>query len=145
MEHRLTESDARLSLLDHMREKALAARQKYGPNINAAAIALMLEDRAFLRYPLRIDFDAATLEPGEFACLLPLGIHPSDGFSLCIHPAYQDRSDVWPSVIAYYIPSINYGEIAGPTEAECFGATLLGTPVEDYYQALCTLADALAP
>jgi hypothetical protein len=40
---------------------------------------------------------------------------------------------------------VNYGEIVSHEEAELFGATLLGMDVEEYYRALCDLADGVPP
>jgi hypothetical protein len=36
---------------------------------------------------------------------------------------------------------VNYGEFASAEDAETFGAAALGLARDDYYQALCGLAD----
>ncbi len=54
------------------------------------------------------------------------------------------QRELWPLLIAYHIPVINYGSIVEPADAELYGATLLGLEVEAYYQALCELTDAMA-
>ena len=79
----------------------------------------------------------------EFAVLEPLGDHPRDGFCLSIHPALAGDDELLPLLIAYYIPSVNYGDVAGHTEAELFGSTLLGLDTEAYYRVLCAVADAM--
>ena len=74
---------------------------------------------------------------------MPLADKPSGGFCLFIHPHFEDQPEVWALLIAYHIPSINYGEIVSHDEAELFGATLLGMEQEEYYRALCELVDSI--
>jgi hypothetical protein len=143
MERRLTEHDGRMALRDHVLEKARAARGRHGPVIDHDAILRLLDDREVVRYPVGVRFDAGTLRPGEFAHAEPLGDHPSRGFCLFIHPLFEHRREVWPLLIAYHIPPVNYGEIAGAGDCELFGATLLGLEADEYYRALCTLADSI--
>jgi hypothetical protein len=140
---RLTADDAREGLRAHLLDRATNARLRYGLYIDADAILRMLRDPEVTRYPTEVAFDAAPLEPGEFACVLPAGGEPADGYRIVIHPEFRARPDIWPLLIAYYIPDINYGEIVTPADAESFGATLLGLEVDAYYQALCELADSL--
>lgn len=140
-----TAEEGRQSLRDHVVLKATQARMSRAGLIDSAAITGMLADRAVVRYPLGIRFDAEPLQPGEFACLEPLGAHPADGFCLFVHPMLKGADDILPMVVAYYIPSVNYGEVASHVEAELFGATLLGVDVEDYYRQLCHVADSVAP
>ena len=143
MSQRLTENDARIALKDHLGEKAMNTRLTRGMYIDAEAIVEMLDDRSFVRYPVGVRFDAEPLEPGEFAMPVPLGDHPSKGFCLFIHPCFEQQPDAWPLLIAYHVPSINYGEIVSHDDAEHFGATLLGLEADIYYEALCELADSL--
>jgi hypothetical protein len=139
-----TAGQAQQSLRDHVRAKAAEARLRRGGRIDRAEMALLLEDRSVVRYPLGVRFDSEPLRPGEFACLEALGDHPSDGFCLFIHPMFEPVDDLIPLLIAYYIPSVNYGEVASHAEAELFGAGLLGLEVEEYYRILCSVADTLA-
>jgi hypothetical protein len=134
---------ARRAFHEHLREKAAAARLKYGLYIDTDAILRMLDDRAVVRHPTTIVFDAGPLQPHEFAHAQPAGFHASDGYALCIHPHFRSQREILPLLIAYHIPVINYGAIADPEGAEIFGATLLGLEVEAYYQALCELADSI--
>ena len=144
MNPRPTAEEARQSLRDHVVTKAIDARERRNGLIDRAKMMRLLEDRAVVRYPLGVRFDAEPLEPGEFACLETLGEHPSDGFCLFIHPMFENVDELIPLLIAYYIPSVNYGEVACHVEAELFGATLLGFDVEEYYRILCSVADAVA-
>ncbi len=137
--------DARRAFHQHLVEKAAAARLRHGLLIDEAAFRRILADREVVRHPVELAYDAEPLEPGEFAFPQPLGPKPSDGFRLCVHPLYREIPDAVPLLGAYHIPTINYGEIVGPAEAELFGAALVGLPTEEYYRAICELADMLEP
>lgn len=143
MNRRLTEEDGRRALRDHVIEKALIARERYGP-IDGRTLAELLADPEVVRYPTSIRFDSGPLEPGEFAYAEPLGPKPSDGFRVFVHPRYRDRESVLPLLVLYQLVRVNYGEIASHEEAELFGATVLGKDVEEYYETLCELADELS-
>ena len=139
-----TAEEAQQSLRDHVVTKAMDARASRGGLIDRVEMMRLLDDRAVVRYPLGIRFDAEPLQPGEFACLESLGEHPRDGFCLFIHPMFENVDELFPLLVAYYIPSINYGEVASHVEAELFGATLLGIDVEEYYTILCSVADTVS-
>lgn len=128
---------------EHLVHKANEARLRYGLYIDEDAVVRMLRDRAVVRYPTTLAFDSSSLLPGEFGYARPLGFHPSDGFALLLHPCFESQPDIWPLLIAYHIPAINYGEICESHHAELFGATLLGLEMETYYRALCELADSI--
>jgi len=143
IERKLTEQDGQTALCEHIERKATEARLKHGLYIDAEQIMRILDDRTVVRYPVGVRFDSEPLQPGEFAWPMPLGDDPSKGYCLFIHPWFEAQSDAWPILIAYHIPSINYGEIASHVESELFGATLLGLDTETYYQALCELTDSI--
>ena len=145
MARQLTESDGRIALRDHILEKTAAARTKHGPLIDDTAILKILGDRTIVRYPVGIRFDAAPLQAGEFAHPVAFGDHPNHGFCLFIHPVFEKQRDLWPLLFAYFIPPINYGDIADAEDCELFGASLLGLTVDSYYDALCSIADAFPP
>ena len=142
---KLTEHDGRRALRDHLVEKAAAARARHGPIIDDAAMLRILEDRDIVRYPANVPFDASALEPGEFGYASPLGSHPRYGFCLFIHPLFERQRDLWPLLMAYHIPPVNYGDIADAPDCEHFGAALLGIDVESYYSLICDAADQIAP
>jgi len=143
METKLTAKDAQVALRDHVEEKALAARKRYGGTVDENVMRRMLEDRSVVRYPTRLQFDAEPLEPGEFAHARPLGGKADDGFQLFVHPMLENDPEMLPLAVAYHVVTINYGEIATHEEAEVFGSTLLGLNQEEYYQRLCALADSI--
>lgn len=141
MGRQLTEHDGRVALVEHVRAKAALARDRLQALGGADAIMRLLEDRSVVRYPVGVRFDDGPLEPGEFAYPAPLGDHPAAGYCLFIHPRYERKPETWPPIIAYYIPTINYGEVATEAEAEEFGAGLLGMTRNQYYAHLCSVAD----
>lgn len=141
MTDRPTEQDGRQALRDHLLEKACPARARYGPSIGADEIVSILSDREVVRYPTVLRFDDTNLMPGEFAHAEAVGEHPADGFCLYVHPCFEPMRDVWPLLIAYHIPPINYGEIVEAEDCEVFGAALLGLETGAYYAKLCELAD----
>lgn len=139
----LTEANGYEALQGHVCDKALAARAKYGPNIDWPTMLRILNDAEFVRFPTGVRFDDEALLNGEFAYAAALGKRPSDGFCLFVHPCFEGRDDVLPLLVAYHVPAINYLDIATSRESELFGATLLGLRVEDYYERLCDLADSM--
>lgn len=139
--HTPTAADGQQSLRDHVRAKALEARAKFAGAIDRTGMFRLLEDRAVVRYPVGVRFDASPLRPGEFAFLESLGAHPAEGFCLFIHPLFEHADELLPLLIAYYIPSVNYGDVATHVEAELYGSTLLGLDAEEYYRLLCSAAD----
>lgn len=145
MGQKLTEHDGRRALRDHLMEKAAAARAAYGPVVGVAQVLKMLEDREVVRYPVRVCFEGGGLLEGEFAYAAPLGEHPRDGFCLFVHPALEGQPALLPLLVAYHIPSINYGDIAAAEDCEAFGAELLGMDIDAYYDVLCDAADHLPP
>jgi hypothetical protein len=96
-----------------------------------------------VRFPTALAFDAARLQPGEFAWAAPRGERPAQGFTLFVHPHFEQRPEALPALIAYHVPSINYLDVVTGREAELFGAALLGLEIDDYYQRICALADEL--
>ena len=143
MAQQLTVEDAKESLATHVANKGLELREKYGPHIGWAELHAILQDRSLVRYPVEIAFDAKPLRPGEFAFPATRGEDISQGFTLHIHPIYSLELDRVPYLALYHLVLVNYGEFASSDEAEIFGACALGLSQEEYYRALCDLADQL--
>jgi hypothetical protein len=145
MRHQASERDGRGSLLGHAAERAGEARSVYGgrtPGLDIGRLGELLEDRRFIRHPVRYDFDGSALEPGEFAFAEPRDNgNPAAGFVIHVHPQFAARPEAVPLLVAYQLVRVNYGEIAGPEAAEVFA--LCGMTVDDYYAALCRHADSL--
>lgn len=143
MNPRPTAADGQQSLRDHVVTKAREARALSDRPIDRAQIMRLLNERSVVRYPVGVRFDSEPLSQGEFACLEALGSHPSDGFCLFVHPMFELADAELPLLIAYYIPSVNYGEIVSHVEAELYGSTLLDLEIEEYYARICAAADAV--
>lgn len=144
MARQLTAEDARQSLSAHVEAKGAEIFAKYGPQIGWAQLQAILGDPDCVRYPCRLEFDAAPLQPGEIAHPEPLGGRPEDGYTLHIHPAYQAQLEMVPYIALYQLVLVNYGVFASAEDAEIFASTALGLDRELYYQALCRLADQVA-
>lgn len=143
MATQLTADDAKQSLNAHVAAKGAEIFEKYGPTIGWKQLLQILEDRACVRYPCQVIFDATLLGPGEFAHPAPKGEKPEDGFSLCVHPCFMTQLSDVPYLVLYQLVLVNYGEFASPDDAEAFGASALGLAKDDYYHTLCELADQL--
>lgn len=139
-----TAEGARQSLTAHVATKGAEIFEKYGPHIGWTALPQILRDRACVRYPCEVVFDASPLLPGEFAYPVPKGELPEDGFAMCVHPLFQAQLERVPYLVLYQLVLVNYGGFASADDAEVFGANALGLPREEYYQALCRLADEVA-
>jgi hypothetical protein len=138
---RLTADDARQSLNAHVAAKGAEIREKYGPCIGWTELLRLLEDRAYVRYPCTIVFDATPLNPGEFAHPVAKGDRPEDGFTMYVHPFFMTRLQQVPYPVLYQLVLVNYGEFASPDDAETFGASVLDLPRDEYYGTLCKMAD----
>jgi hypothetical protein len=143
MPARLTAEDARQSLTAHVAAKGAEIFAKYGPRIGWHELVRILEDRACVRYPCEIVFDAGPLQPGEFAYPLARGPRPEDGFTLYVHPFFMTQLSRVPYLALYQLVVVNYGGFASPEDAETFGANALGISRDEYYAALCAMADAV--
>src|SRR5215471_14352717 len=137
MATQLTADDAKQSLTAHVAAKGVEIFEKYGPTIGWKQLLQVLEDRACVRYPCQVVFDATPLGPGEFAHPVPKGEKPEDGFTMYVHPCYV------PYLVLYQLVLVNYGAFASPDDAETFGAAAIGLSKDDYYNTICELADQL--
>lgn len=144
MSQQLTAEDFKQSLNAHVAAKGVEIYAKFGPRIGWNELRLILEDRAYCRYPCEVRFDAGVLLPGEFACPAPKGNRPEEGFTIFVHPFYAGDLDIVPLLVLYQLVAANYGEFASSDDAETFGACALGMDREDYYRALCEMADKVA-
>ena len=143
MATQLTAEDVRQTLNAHVAEKAAEIRARYGPDLGWGKLQQLLQDRAYVRYPCEITFEAAPLQPGEFAHPVARGDRPEDGFTIFVHPFFMTQLASVPALVLYQLVLVNYGEFASPDDAETFGAGVLGLTRDDYYARLCELADQL--
>lgn len=144
MAQQLTAADARVSLTAHVEAKGVEVFLNYGPQIGWGQLQRLLADRAYVRYPCEIIFDATDLLPGECVHPVQKGDRPEEGFNMCVHPLFLLQLDRVPVLVLYQLVAVNYGEFASADEAESFGAAALGLTRDEYYAQLCGLADELA-
>lgn len=143
MSARPTIAEAKRSLNDHVADKGLELRAKFGPQIGWRELQEVLKDRTIVRYPCEIDFGTEGLLEGEFAYPHPKGQTPEEGFIIRVHPHFMTRLQVVPQLVLYQLVSVNYGDFASPEDAETFGAAALGLEPDAYYESICQLADQL--
>lgn len=143
MPTQLTADDARQSLNSHVEAKGIEVFVKYGSQLALGELQPLLADRAFVRYPCEIVFDATHLLPGECAHPLQKGPRPEEGFTMAVHPAFMLQRDRLAWLVLYQLVAVNYGEFASSDDAETFGAAALGLTRDEYYAALCEMADQL--
>ena len=141
MPTRLTADDARQSLNGHVAAKGAEIHAKYGPKIGWTELRRILEDRTCVRYPCEIVFEATPLAEGEFAHPVARGERPEDGFTMYVHPFFMTQLSQVAYLVLYQLVLVNYGEFASADDAETFAANALGLAKDDYYQALCEMAD----
>lgn len=138
-----TPESAKCSLNGHVAAKGEELRAKYGPRIGWKELQQLLLDRSQVRYPCEIAFTTEGLREGEFAYPHPLGDRPEDGYQIRVHPLFMTELQAVPQLVLYQLVAVNYGGFASGADAETFGAAALGWEREDYYHALCRLADQL--
>ena len=138
-----TPAEAKRSLNDHVADKGMELRAKYGPQIGWRELQQVLLDRALVRYPCEISFTAEGLREGEFAYPYPKGETPEDGFIVRVHPLFMTELHLVPHLVLYQLVAVNYGDFASAADAETFGAAALGLEPDAYYQTICRLADQL--
>lgn len=147
MRHKPTAQEGSDSLIAHAVEKALEARATYGgptTGLTRENLEAILCDRKYVRHPVRLEFKAGALSPGELAHPQPISpADPTAGYVMHIHPTFEHSDNVISMLVAYQLVAVNYGDIAGHEAAESFGAALCGMDIEPYYQTLCQLADSL--
>lgn len=144
MSQQLTLQDAQQSLTAHIATKGAEIHAKYGPRIGWRELQLILADRECTRYPCELVFNDLPLRDGEFAHPVPKSADPEDGFVMHVHPFFGTEPGHVPALVLYQLVLVNYGDFASPTDAEVFGAAVLGVSPEDYYQKLCELADLVS-
>jgi len=137
------EGDAREALREHLLRTARLGRQRHAPFRSLEGMQALLADRDVVRYPVHVVYDDSVLQDGEFAWATQQGTHPTEGFRLALHSFFEGHATAIPLLIAYHIPSINYGPVATSADAEAFGAELLGLDADAYYKRLCSLTDAI--
>ena len=134
------EAVAALSL--HAVEAAQRARTALGGKLDAANLDEFLSSRTCLRLPTELRFDGLGLDPHQFATPAFVTENGERRCILHIRPHYENLSDSHAYIVAYMAAAINYGAAASAELCETYGATLLGIGVEDFFTAICSIADS---
>ena len=124
------------SLRAHLVDMAMVANQSYAP-FRDGLLTKLMDDRNVVRYPVKLVFEMGSLAAHQFAQPEPNG----QGFTLYLHPELKSRPDDVIRALAYFIPVMNFGELINDDHCLLYGATLVGTTVDDYFKQLCRLAD----
>jgi len=129
------------SLREHILAQAVVAHQKHGP-LTFEKLNALLHDPDCLRYPVRLVFEFGEMAMHQFAQPdIDWRNTPQDGRVLYVRPLLRERPDLLPLAVAYMIPLINYGDVISDEHCLLYGATLLGMLEEEFYQAICLLAE----
>jgi len=142
MPSQLSPERVRQSITAHAASKGEEIHLRF-PRLGWAELNQLLGDPNHTRYPCEVVFGSVGLFPGEFAHADPKGDRPEDGFRILVHPFFQSRLDQVPILVLYHLVTVNYGEFVSAEDAEVFGAAAMGLDREDYYAAVCRLADEL--
>lgn len=131
--------ELRVTLLRHAQEAAARAIAKLGGPLSAHNLGGFLADSDCAKHPIEIVYDAAPLEPHQFAQPVVEG----GRCALYVHPHYAGRPECLPVIVAYMAGAINYGSAVTLDLCEEYGAALMGTDRETFYGAVCGVADEL--
>ena len=129
------------SLREHIAAQAVMAHQKHGP-LTFAGLDALLTDPECLRHPTRLVFEFGEMAGHQFAEPdVDQRNREQDGRVLYLRPRLRDRPDLAVLAAAYMIPLINYGDIITDEHCLRYGATLLGMMEQEFYAAVCQMAD----
>jgi hypothetical protein len=116
---------------------------RYGPAIGWDDLLRLLQDRVCVHFPCELSFDATPLLPGEFAHALPKGPKPEDGFTIYVHPTFEQQRHHVPYLVLHQLALVNHSDAASADDAELYGSLALGLSEEEYRSTLCRLSGQL--
>ncbi len=135
--------DLHETLLRHAHEAAARSGAKLGGPLSVENIDAFLVDSDCLKYSVRIVYDDARLEPHQFAQPVFAGSAADRRCELHVHPHYANHPECLPFIVAYMAGAINYGDAVTMDLCEIYGAALMQMPREEFYRAVCQMADQL--
>lgn len=127
------------SLMNRLQEQALEARAKHG-SLSSDNLETFLKDDDCIRHPTRLVWEEGEIGTHQFAHPAPDYENPG-GCVLYVRPCLAKRSELLALAVSYMIPTINYGEIINDEHCLEYGSTLQGMDKEEYYRAICEMAD----
>jgi len=143
MKSELTVEVGQKALADHVIEKGLEIRKKYGPVIDMSTLDKIIKDPECVRFPIEIRFESAKIEKEYFAVTEMVSDKPADGYIIYIHYYFKNKPHLIPALTLYHLVIVNYGDFATSHEAELFASTILGMDKDDYYKLLCSSVDSI--
>ena len=113
----------------------------------------VLDDNKNVRYLVSISFDSSRVQPGFFGIIESKSSAQDEsdeyakgsdeGYQIILHELFKNKPEQIVPLVLYYIPVVNYGELAVYQESEIFGSNVLGMTQDDYYQLICDLTDSV--
>ena len=130
----------RASLRSHLLAVATRGRERHGPIEGWPALRRLLADRDVVRHPTTLAFADAEIPAGLFARTVPPS-GPNGSYCICLAERYASDESLLPLLVAYHIPTVNYGRMPTAEDALAFGAALLGLSEDEYHHHLCAAVD----
>lgn len=130
------------SLLLRLREQGQEAREKHG-SLSPSNLETILSDTECVRHPTRLVLEFGEMAMHQFAHP-DIDVRDDSGLSRVIYmrPILGKRPDLIALAVSYMIPVINYGnKMIGDEHCQVYGAALMGMTEDEYYEAICSLAD----
>jgi hypothetical protein len=135
-----SKSQAAPAVLEELARRIVA---EYGAGLEWLDFKQLLGDRSLLGVRCELRFDDAPLLPGECAHLAPMGLGSDEAVLLYLHPSFASQLNAVPFLALPHVGRLVTQGKASPEEAERFGAAVMGTTPEAYYDHLCDLASQL--
>jgi len=131
------------SLREHLIAQAVVAHAKHGP-LTGSSLASYLSDRSCVRHPLRLVYEIGGMATHQFAEPdIDWRSTDPDARVLYLRPVFKRFPDLVPLALSYMIPLVNYGQIISDDHCVLYGATVRGCLADEYYDAICNMADQL--
>ena len=137
------DDDLHASLLRHAGEAAARAAAKLGGPLSTANVGLFLADSDCVKCRVEIVYDVSELESHQFAQPVFIGTGTDRACRLYVHPHYAERPECLPFIVAYMAGAVNYGGAVSLDLCEVYGAALMRMTREEFYAAVCRVADEL--
>ena len=129
------------SLREHLLAQAVVAHQKYAP-LAFTKLDALLHDGDCVRHPVRLVYEFGEMALHQFAQPdVDWRNTDQDGRVLYLRPLLREHPELVVLAVAYMIPALNYGDVITDEHCVLYGATLLGMMEEEFYGAVCRLAD----
>ena len=140
-ERPMSDNEAVAALNQHAIEAAERTLAALGGKLDGEKLETFLSNRTCLRLPTELCFDGLGLDAHQFANPDFLTENGVRRCLLHIRSQYEVLPDTHAYIVAYMTAAINYGAAASEGLCEQYGAILMGMTVDDFYAAICRIAD----